>query len=240
MPAKEEAVQDIESLAEAYPVERILLRHAEVSGGLERLLALQSLSIQGKLLFAEKVEDVRLFKRSPNLMRLEITSNPKNNSDPQTRILAFDGTHLWMKVGNSQPVRLTDTAGVELFLRDVPIQTNLLLAQRDRYPVSVEAPTEFRGRLVFPLNLELPDGRRLRSLVDATTFLELSNTAYPPPGSDDLPQTIHQKAFRTVDGFTIPGVVHTFEEGQWKYSFYPEEIRFNPGILESFFHISRE
>lgn len=225
---------DLELLAANYPADRILLRHAEVSGGLERILGLTSLSMEGILLFPTHKQSIRLFKRNPNLIRLEISSGNL------TRTIAYDGQTLWTRENENPAVRIDNPQQTEEFLRDANIPTNLLLAIRDKLPVRTEPPFHRNGTLVFPLHIQLPDGRQQTSYIDARTFHERENSISFPQGSNQSPITIFQRDFRQVEGFSLPNVIHTFQNGQWSYTFYPQNVRFNPGILESFFRIPKD
>lgn len=196
-PAVTEATTTTAAPLDAYAV---LRRNVEATGGAEKLAAVESVRMEGKVtLAAQGLEGTLSIVHAPPSRVLVRTVLPGIGTMEQ----GFDGTTGW-DVNPLQGARLLN--GPELDqLRQQADELSGLADVETFYPKArLVGRTTFEGHDAWELELVTRHGMEMTGYYDATTFLNVGLKAVAKSIMGDIPTTTVLRDHRAVDGIVMP------------------------------------
>jgi hypothetical protein len=215
----------------------ILRKHRRAQADVTKLYGADSLRLKGVTIQQGQTYDFTLFKKSPDLLRYEISYKERNF------VIIYDGKrgYYWSPDEPDRPVQVA--SGMQ----------DLLLRQEACF----DGPLLNAGARGFTMNYkglyELPDlpnpvhyielrGTRGEGLMDvfldSVSYLEVMRTFRPT--EEDTPLVTRFSDFRTVEGFTIPFRIDNSYHDQALSQTRVIEADVNAGILGFFFELPKD
>jgi hypothetical protein len=222
-------------LARAQNVDEIVARHVEAIGGIDRLRAIQSVRMKGRVSAGAGREAVVVREvLRPDKIRTEFTVQGV------TGVYAFDGERGW-KVspfeGSSAPVLMEDEEAAQA-ADQADIEGPLVDWRAKGHRVALLGKETLDGRDVHKLEVTLRSGRVLYQYLDAETFLRVraQSTRLLRGHEVDIETTFDD--YREVQGVLFPHSIETGAVGRpRRLEIQVEEIELNPPLDGSYFQM---
>ncbi|MGF1484040.1 MAG: hypothetical protein ACFBZ8_06720 [Opitutales bacterium] len=208
---------------------RIAQANVRERGGLQRLLALNSVRVRGTLRQGEATVTLTVFKRRPNRLRVEAEARG------QVTFVTYDGRTgwRWTSEADAKPQAMT---GLERQL--LRLQARFANSLDELDPSRVEdfravPRTDGEGVEFYRLRLGLPGGGYEEIFLDGETFLEQRVDLYAM--RDEMPLTTLYSDYKDIDGYQVAHRVVSTHDGETLSELVIEDVRFNLGVIPSMF-----
>jgi len=181
-------------------VEEIVAAHLEARGGAERIRAVRSQLLTGRITTPHGVSPVRVEWRRPEAVRIEL------EIQGMKVIQAFDGRDGWKVIpmlGSNDPQRASDEE-IAGFRRSADFDGPLLDAAEKGHRIELVGRETFEGTLVDRLRVTKADGEVVTLDLDAESHLLLREAGLSTVRGFQARYEVVYGAFREVDGVTIP------------------------------------
>ncbi len=215
---------------------RILeLHELNMSGG-AGLNGLQSFQVSGSFVIGEDEREVPfiLTKKAPNRLRLRISS------DGADFLRGHNGRTTWSAVmRDGRLMQSQERTGAEAreIARHADFTGFLHRPEEKGWTLELAGVTEFEGTPCYEIHGVNTSGERVRSLLDAETFMERHRVSW----IEDEGVTEEEEArfidYFVVDGFSFPARVESFRSGAWVQSQEITEVEVNIGVFDWFFEM---
>jgi outer membrane lipoprotein-sorting protein len=190
----------------AQTADEIIDRHLQAMGGKDKLKAVQSERITGKMVMGQGLEAPFTLEMSrPNKMRLEFTVQG------MTGVQAFDGKTGWSVMpfmGKTEP-----EAAPEEEVKKMQEQSDMdgLLLDYKEHGRSVElvGKEDLEGTPVYKLKVTQKSGDSAFVYIDAEQYLQLKQTGKTKVRGQEIESETTFGDFKKVDGLVFP---HTIEQ----------------------------
>lgn len=153
-------------------VEQILAKNAEAKGGIEKLRAIKSMRLSGKMAMGPMEAPITLLKARPEKMRMDFTIQGMTGTS------AFDGTTGWSVMpfmGKKDPEAVS---GEELkaLKEQADFDGPFIDPEKKGYKVELLGEADAEGAKAYKLKLTR-DGNETIVYVDAESFLDIKSEA---------------------------------------------------------------
>jgi len=214
-------------------VDDLLARHFAARGGLDKLKAMTTLRMSGKVeAGGQQIEMLTVSKR-PNLMRQEQTVMGRRI------ISAFDGTRMWVinpMTGSSTPQ--TVPAQQAQAMRDQADFDGPLVDYRAKGNEIEYAGTDsVEGRKTIKLKVTIKGGGSMMLDIDAESYLDARITREIDMGGTSAKVETLLSDFRVVSGLTMPHTIRTLFNGQPQALTVFKTIEINVAVDDSLFQM---
>jgi hypothetical protein len=215
-------------------LEQILARHLEARGGLQRLQAVQAMTITRTVPTLGSTLQVVVHKKRPGRYRSEqsVAGRP-----PVVRI--FDGTHLW-EVRDGKATRQPDALATELAELDADFDGMLVNSRAKGHRVTLAGRDVEGGLPVYRLEVTLRSGAVRHVLLDAATYLERKQVGQLtlPPDLRKVGATLLFGDYRDVGGLKFPFAIDDEREAMGQtYAIYVNSIELDPPLDDALFSV---
>src|SRR5438067_10248639 len=228
----------VSAAANPITVDEIVGRHIEARGGAQKLAALQTLKISGKVFFGggddfTVTADFAQVRKRPNQIRTEVTLQGL------TAIDAYDGQQSWSVdpfQGRKDPFRTTADEGRGL-AQDADLEGALIRWREKGNQVSYLGKEDVDGTPAHKLRIALKDGDVQYVYLDPDYFLEIRRVSERRiRGSERVTETDFG-AYAQVNGIWIPTSVESGRKGAPKTQrFTLDSLEVNLPVEEGIFH----
>lgn len=191
--------------AGAQTAEEIVARNLEAKGGAEKLKAINSMKMTGRMTMQGKTLPLVIYSKRPNLNRQEMTVG-------NFRVVnAFDGTTAWTvsPMTKMQPQALPPQAA-EVMKASSEFDNALVDYKSKGHTVELVGTEKSGDTQVYHLKLTMKGGRVQHYYIDTKTGLEVRMAqeadAKGPGGPKGMLETIVSD-YRPVDGIMMPHLV---------------------------------
>jgi outer membrane lipoprotein-sorting protein len=217
----------------AQTADEIIDKHLQAMGGKEKLKAVQSQRISGKMVMGQGMEAPFTMEiLRPNKMRMEFTIQG------MTGVQAFDGTAGWSVMpfmGKTEPEAMPEDEA-KIMQEEADID-GLLLDYKDKgRQVEYAGKEELEGTPVHKLKVTQKAGDVVYVYIDAEQFLQLKQSGKRKVRGQEIESETTFGDFKTVEGLVFP---HSIEQ---KAAGMPggmvmtiSKIEINPGLEDSRF-----
>lgn len=181
-------------------VEELMAAHLEARGGAERIRAVRSQVLNGRITTPHGVSPVRMEWRRPEAVRIEASIQG------MTMIQAFDGHDGWKIIpmlGSTDPQRASDEE-IAGYRRSADFDGPLLDAAEKGHSVELVGRETFEGTPVDRLKVTKADGEVVTLDLDAESHLLLREAGLSTVQGFQARYEIVYGAFKEVDGVVIP------------------------------------
>jgi len=218
----------------AQAVDEIIAKNLRSKGGLEKIKATNSVRMTGSVVAhdmtgRELTGTMTMVAKRPNLMRRDAEVGG------QRIVNAFDGSTLWMSIGNgpAQQVPATQNAYSS---QDAEFDSVFVDYKEKGHTIELVGKETVDGTPVYHLKVTKKGGPPQDYYLDAETGLEkkISVTGRGPDGSSMVNVTEFSD-YRSVDGGMVPFVLKQKQNGTLIATTTLDKVEFNVTIDDGFF-----
>jgi outer membrane lipoprotein-sorting protein len=217
----------------AQTADEIIEKHLQAMGGKEKLKAVQSERITGKMMMGQGMEAPFTMEMArPNKMRMEFTIQG------MTGVQAFDGKTAWAVMpfmGKTEPEAMPDEE-TKRMEEQADIDGLLMDYKEKGRQVEYAGKEDLEGTPVHKLKVTQKNGDVVFVYIDAEQFLQLKQAGKTKIRGQEVESEITFGDFKTVEGLVFP---HSIEQ---KAAGMPggmvmtiSKIEVNPGLADSQF-----
>lgn len=196
--------------ASAQTLDEVLAKNYKAKGGLEKLKAVKTIRLTGKLTLGPGIEAPFVIEQKrPNMFRMDITVQG------MTIVQAYDGKVGWMlnpMQGRKDPEPLPEDA-----LKQVEEQSDmdgpLLDYKAKGHTVELVGKESVEGSPAYKIKVTLKNGDVRYIFLDADSFLEIRTEGKTKVRGTEVDGESSIGDYKEVDGLTIPFAVETGQKG---------------------------
>jgi outer membrane lipoprotein-sorting protein len=190
----------------AQTADEIIEKHLQAMGGKEKLKAVQTQRITGKMVLGQGMEAPFTMEMArPNRMRMEFTFQG------MTGVQAFDGKTGWSVMpfmGKTEPEAMPDE-DVKKMEEQADIDGLLMNYKEKGRQVEYVGKEELEGTPVHKLKVTQKNGDVVHLYIDAEQFLALKQTGKSKVRGQEVESETVFGDFKTVEGLVVP---HSIEQ----------------------------
>ena len=220
--------------ASAQTIDDLLARNLESRGGLDRLRAVTTIKMIGKISGRGQDLNVTTWMKRPNLVKQEL------GGKGVTIVQAFDGTRAWTvnpMTGSQGPSELP-SAQADQLKENSDFDGPLVDYKAKGNTIDLLGPDTLEGTKVFKLKVTKKGGQAQIVYLDAGTGLERKMTAQTTqPGGQTVTVDQVMSNYRTVSGLTVPFTIQTIVDGQLVMQVTLETVEINTPIDDAVFRM---
>lgn len=193
--------------AAAQTVEEVVAKHLEARGGLDKVKAVKSMRLTGKMTVGPGIEaPVTLEMKKPGSVRMEITFQGN------TGIQAYDGKSGWgispMSASKApEPMSAEDLKDIE---EQADLDGSLVDSKAKGHTVELMGKEKVEGSDAFKLKVTLKNGDIRYIYIDADSYLELKTDAKRVIRGSEVETESVSSDYKEVGGLILP---HTIVQG---------------------------
>ncbi len=216
--------------------DEVLKRHYEAQGGLEKVKAVETIKITGRMLMGPGMEAqfVRLAKR-PNRYRMEFTVQGV------TGVQAYDGETAWMHMpftGRTEPEVMPEDLAKQV-IEEADIDGPLVDYEQKGHQVELLGKEEVEGSPAYKLKVTLKDGGVTYYYLDAEYFLAVKTVAKRMVQGTEVDFEISLGDYREVDGLMVPFSIRMKGQGPAEQAVIVDAVEFNVPVDEAQFKMPK-
>lgn len=220
----------------AQSVDEIIAKNIEARGGYEKLKSVSTLKTTGTALQMGMEFPITVFKKRPNLMRMEATIQGMS----LVRIL--DGETAWMInpfEGNPTPQELPEEQR-QLMEENTNLDGHLVDYKEKGHTAELLGKEDIEGTEVYKIKLTLKSGRTMYYFLDSEYYIELKTVGKGILGGQEIETENYYGDYKDVDGMMIPHAIETKNGGQTILQMNIEKVETNIEIDSSIFTALKE
>jgi outer membrane lipoprotein-sorting protein len=216
--------------AQTPTVDELLAKNVESRGGAEKLRAINSRTVTGKVTAQGMELSMKVYSKRPNLMLQEMQMGDRR------MVTAFDGEHAWginPMMGGDTPQQLT---GVQAdLLRDqAAFDGPLALARERGDKMEVASKEDVDGAPAWKIVITHED-RETSVYLDEKTGLERKISSSVSQNGMNLVIESVISDYQPIDGIQVPRQVRTLVGGQAQATVQIDSVEFDPPIDDAKF-----
>jgi outer membrane lipoprotein-sorting protein len=214
--------------------DELLEKNIKAQGGREKLKAIQSMRLTGKMKMGPMEAPITIVKARPAEMRVDFTIQGMTGTS------AYDGTTGWTLMpfmGNKDPQKMTEEQLKETRLEadfDGPTWDYKAKGNKVEYVGKVDT----EGTPTYKLHVTTKDGKESNMYLDAETYLLIRTEATRNVQGQDLEMESTIGDYKTVDGLTMAYSMESHVKGKENMggqAITIEKIELNPKVDEAMF-----
>ena len=181
-------------------VEEILAKNAEARGGLEKLAAVKSMRLTGKLSMGGMEAPFTMSKKRPEMVRMEFTIQG------MTGVQAYDGSGGWMVMpfmGKKDPEAMSGDMLKEL-KEQADFDGPFIDYAKKGHKVELLGTSDVEGSPAWKLKLTTKEGSETTVYLDSETFLEVKMEAKRKMQGQEIEGETTLGNYQEVEGLLIP------------------------------------
>jgi outer membrane lipoprotein-sorting protein len=220
----------------AQTVDEIIAINLKSKGGLEKIKATTSVRMTGSVVARdmsgrELTGTMTMVAKRPNLMRRDV------DLGGQRIVNAFDGSMLWMAIGNAPPQQVPSSQNA-YSMQDAEFDSVFVDYKEKGHKIDVVGKETAEGTSVYHLKVTKKGGPPQDYYLDAETGLErkISVTGRGPDGSQMVNVTEFSD-YRSVDGSMVPFVLKQRQNGTLVATTTLDKVEFNQSIEDGLFRM---
>jgi outer membrane lipoprotein-sorting protein len=213
-------------------VDDIIAKNIQAHGGMEKLKALQSIRMSGKMTGPQGMEGQFVFtKKRPNQLRVEFTFQG------MTGVQAFDGETAWQVMpfmGVKDPQKMTEEE-TQSMVEQADFDGPLIDYKSKGNTVELVGDEDVEGTPCQKLKLTLKSGDIRDIYLDKETALELKVTAHIKREGREITADTYFGDYKTTDGLTFPFSIEEKVAGQQGAQYTIEKAEVDVSLDDSIF-----
>jgi len=223
----------IAPLASAQTLDEVLAKHYEAMGGYEKLKAVQSVRMTGKMIMGQGMEAPFTIEKSrPNKFRMEFTFQGMTGTQ------AFDGKGGWMIMpfsGKKDPEAMPADAVKEME-EQADFDGPLVDWKAKGHTVELLGKEDVEGTSAHKLKATLKNGNVITYYIDAETFLVLKEESKRTIKGTEVEGESSVGDYKQVEGLTMPFAIEMGAKGSpQKQKLVTEKVEINPKVEDARF-----
>jgi outer membrane lipoprotein-sorting protein len=218
----------------AQTADEIVKKAMEARGGLEKIKAVRSERITGRVSLAQRIEGTMVLELArPHKLHSEITV------EGQKILRVFDGTSQgWVinPFGENKDVQAMPEEELKGMPEESDLDGPLVDYKAKGTQIELAGKEELEGKPVFHLKLTSKSGEARSYFLDASTFLTVKWQGIRKIDDQPMPWESNLSDYREVDGLKFPFKIDQGSPGTpYQQSLTIEKVEVNPKIEESRF-----
>jgi outer membrane lipoprotein-sorting protein len=214
--------------------DELLEKNLKAMGGKDKLKAIQSMRLTGKMKMGPVEAPITIVKARPSEMRVDFTIQGMTGTS------AYDGTTGWNLMpfmGNKDPQKMTEEQ-----LKDMRVEADFdgstfdYKAKGNKVEYVGKVDTE--GTPTYKLHVTTKEGKESNIYLDAESYLVIRTEATRNVQGQDLEMETSIGDYKTVDGLTMPYSMESHVKGKEAaggQSVTIEKIELNPKVDAAMF-----
>lgn len=224
-------------LALAKSVDEIIKNNLEAKGGVEKINALKTGKMTGKMMMQNLEFPYTMWFKKPNLMKMEMLFKGA------TMIMAYDGNIVWQIspfTGSTDPQEMTGDQAEQVKDSSEMMDEPFIDYEKKGHKIELIGKEDMEGTEVYKLKLTRKDGQEIYYFIDAEAFIELktSTTKKLQDGTEIKMDTIFGD-YKPVAGVMIPHSL-SFTMNQQSISMILDAVEPNVELTEDFFAMPKK
>lgn len=220
-------------LAFAQTLDEVLAKHYEALGGLDKLKAVQSVRMTGKMIMGQGMEAPFVMEKArPNRFRMEFTFQGMNG------IQAYDGKNGWMVMpftGKKDPEAMPAEAVKEME-EQADFDGPLVDWKTKGHTVELVGTEDVEGASAHKVKATLKNGNVITYFIDAETFLTLKEESKRSIRGTEVEGESSVGDYKQVEGLTMPFAMEMGAKGSpQKQKLVTEKVEINPKFEDTRF-----
>jgi outer membrane lipoprotein-sorting protein len=209
--------------------DELLEKSFKAMGGKDKLKALQSVRMTGKMKMGPMEAPFTITKARPSDSRMDFTIQGMTGTQ------AYDGTTGWMLMpfgGNKDPQKLTEDM-LKDARSDADFDGPTFDYKAKGNKVEYVGKEDVEGTPAYKLHVTTKDGKESNIYLDAETYLVLRSESTRNVQGQELEMETSIGDYKTVDGLTFPYSMESHVKGKEKMggqSITIEKIELNPKV----------
>ena len=216
------SLQVAPALAQTPTVDELLARNVEARGGAEKLRAVNTRKVSGRVAAQGMKMIMQVYSKRPNLMLQE------TQGDGRRLVAAYDGQKAWginTMSGSDAPQELHGFQA-ELLKDQASFDGPLALARQRGDPLEVAGKEDVDGASAWKV-VVTHEGRQTTIYLDEKTGLERKISSTVAAGGQQLIIESLISDFQPTDGILVPRTIRTFVGGQVQATVTIDSVEFN-------------
>jgi outer membrane lipoprotein-sorting protein len=217
--------------ASGQTVDEIIAKNIEARGGMEKIKAVKSLRMTGKMMAQGQEMPFSVEMERPSNVRVEFTVQGK------TTIQAYDGETGWMVapfLGSDEPEKVTGDD-----LKDLEEQADmdgtLVDYKAKGHTVELMGKELLQGTEVYKLKITLKNGNIRYIYIGKENNLELKTSSTQKRQGEEFQIDAFLGNYKSVDGLMVPYAVDQKVRDQTVSSFTVDKVELNIDLDDSIF-----
>jgi outer membrane lipoprotein-sorting protein len=220
--------------AQAPTVDDIVARNLQARGGADKLQAVNSVRMSGKITAQGREVPMTIYTKRPNLKRQDMTV------DNLKMVQAFDGTTAWFLNPMMSETAQQAPASVATMMKEDDFDSPLLNYKNKGKTVELVGTEKVGGKDAYHLKITTKSGLSQDYYVDAQTGLEMKTVAnvQGPAGKQTVETELSD--FKQVDGITLPHSIRQSINGNPVAQMTIEKVEFNAPLDDALFRMPKQ
>lgn len=217
-------------------LDQIVDKHIQAIGGIDKLKAIQSVTISGKavLMGGQLEAPITMRVKRPGSMRMEFTVQDKSY------IQAFDGTTAWTInpfMGSPDPQKSNDEDTALAHDDADAIEGSLVDYKAKGHTVELVGKEDVEGTSAYKLKVTKKSGNVEYDYLDAATFLEIRSSGKRKQAGQELEFQSTPSNYKAVNGVMMPYSLSQKVNGSPMMELAIEKIEANTPIDDAIFQM---
>jgi outer membrane lipoprotein-sorting protein len=217
----------------AQTVDEILAKNLQAKGGVETLKGTTSVRMTGKANIQGMDVPITSSVKRPYMMHNQL------DMGGQKVVQAFDGTTMWMAMGDNPPQALPDGPQIEAMKQNSAFDPVFLDYKAKGHTIELVGKETDGGKAVNHLRVTTKGGMKFDYYLDADTGLETRFTTTADVQGQKTEIETRMSDYRTIEGRTLPFTVTQFMNGNQVGQMKFEKIEFNVPIDDAIFKMTK-
>ena len=217
----------------AQTVDEILARNLQAKGGVESIKATNSVRMTGKANVQGMDVPITSSVKRPHMMHNQM------DMGGQKMVQAFDGTSMWMAMGDNPPQQLPDGPQLEALKQNSTFDPLFLDYKAKGHTIELVGKENDGGKAVNHLLVKTKGGMKFHYYLDAETGLETKFTTTAEMQGQKAEIETRMSDYRTIEGRTLPFTVTQFMNGNQVVQMKYEKIEFNVPLEDALFKMPK-
>jgi hypothetical protein len=219
--------------AAAQTVDELIAKNLAVRGGLDKMKAVQSMRISGKMTMGPGMEaPFVLEKKRPNRLRMEFTVQG------MTGVQAFDGTTAWglMPFGGRKDPEAAPADETKLAEEQADFDGPLVDYKAKGHTVELVGKEPVEGSDTYKLKVTLKNGSVRYVFLDAESFIQVRAEGKNAVRGNEVEFETSLGDYKEVGGLMFPHVIENGAKGRpEKQKIIIEKIELGPAVDDARF-----
>jgi outer membrane lipoprotein-sorting protein len=187
--------------AAAQTVDEIIAKNIEARGGKDKIAAVQSARVAGKMSMGPMEAPFTMEWKAPNRIRMEFTVQGK------VGVRAFDGTTAWAHMpfmGKADPEKMPEDERASMEQEADFVAGPLMDYQAKGHQVRLVGKRDVEGTEAYDIEITLKNGDVEHELIDAESYLQIKQETRRKQGDQELEIETSVGNYKQVNGLMLP------------------------------------
>jgi outer membrane lipoprotein-sorting protein len=214
-------------------VDDIVKRNVDARGGMDKIKAIQSLKMTGKMVMGggQMEAPMTLQMKRPSSVRMDM------EFQAQAVVQGFDGETAWMInpfMGGADAQKMTGDEA-EAVKENADMEGALVDYRAKGHKIELAGKEDLSGKPAYKLKITRKNGKTETVYVDATSFLEVKTVAVRKMMGNEMEMETFTSDYRPVGGVLMPFSIDSKTDGNSVMTLTLEKVEANVPVDDALF-----